>query len=217
MCRNFFLVVVFSLPIIACSPMSRPDPTHFLSIDKQLQLGLVLPGFRWQLSKEPPAFWTHKMIAHLRREMSALAPSIDDRQLLWLAKKRLAVNEGYVFNKHSGALLMIDFSLRREAKHVPTQSALRASAYGSVLALENEQGVAQLESRIGSLRIDGGSRASKVEAKYSLDGEPRLFIGVVGFRAPYRFYFYYNDSLRNPRDRIEMDQILNSLQLLCEP
>lgn len=214
MFRNFFLVAVFMLTAIGCFPASRPTPTHHLSIDKGLQLAMALPSPRWQFSKEPPAFFAQKMTEHLRREVSAYAPKIEEKQLLSLAQKRLAVNEGYVFNPHTGALLMIDFSLRRESKNDYTLSDLEASAYGSLLALENEEGVTALRSRVDSLAIVGGSRASKVEANYSLDGKPRLFMGVVGYKAPYRFYLYYNDSLQDPQDRMEMDRIFNSLQFL---
>lgn len=215
--RILFLTVVFMLTVTSCSPTLKPRPTHYLPIDKHLELAMALPGPRWQLSKEPPAFLAQKMSDHLRQEVSAFAPDVNDKQLLLLAQKRLAVNEGYVFNEYSRAWLMVDFSLRRESKKAPTLSELRASAYGSLLALQNEEGVTGLESRIGSFSIDGASKASKVEARYYLDGKPQLFIGIIGFKAPYRIYLYYNDSLRDPQDRIEMDQILNSLQLLCEP
>jgi hypothetical protein len=217
MYRNFFLVLVFTLTVVSCSPAIKPAPTHHLSIDKHLQLAMVLPSPRWQLSEEPPGFFAQKMTDHLRQEVSAFKPDIEDKQLLLLAQKRLAVNEGYVFNRHTGALLMIDFSLRRENKDAPTLSELQASAHGSLLVLENEEGVTDLKSRIGSLTIDGGSRASKMEATYSLDGKPQLFMGIIGFMAPYRFYLYYNDSLEDPQDRIEMNIILNSLQLLQGP
>ncbi len=215
--KIFFFAVVFMLTVTSCSPALKPSPTHRLQIDKHLELAMALPSSRWQLSEEPPAFLAQKISDHLRQEVSSFAPSVNDNQLLLLARKRLAVNEGYVFNEHSGAWLMIDFSLRRESRNAPTLSELRASAYGSLLALENEEGVADLESRIGSLSIDGGSRASKIEANYCLDGKPQLFIGIIGFKAPYRFYLYYNDSLRDPQDQIEMHQILNSLQLLSVP
>ncbi|APG26916.1 hypothetical protein A7E78_03125 [Syntrophotalea acetylenivorans] len=177
--RNFFLVLVFMLTAVSCSPATRQTPTHHLSIDEHLQLALVLPSPRWQLSEEPPDFLAQKMTDHLRQEVSAFAPDIEVKQLLSLAQKRLAVNEGYVFNKHSGALLMIDFSLRREGKGGPALSELQASASGALLALENEEGVADLESHIGSLAINGGSRAGKMEANYSLDGKPQLFMGSL--------------------------------------
>lgn len=217
MYRVFVLTVVFMLTVTSCSPKLKPSPTHRLQIDKHLELAIAFPSSRWQLSKEPPAFLAQKMSDHLRQEVSGLTFGVSDKQLLTLARKRLAVNEGYVFSEHSGAWLMIDFSLRRESKDAPTLSELRASTYGSLMALENEEGVTDLKSKIGSLWIEGGSRASKIEANYYLDGEPQLFMGIIGFKEPYRFYLYYNDSLRDPRDRIEMDQILNSLQLLCKP
>lgn len=217
MLKPFFLAVLFMLMVASCTPALKLNPTHRLQIDKQLEVTLALPSLRWQFSKEPPVFLAQKMTEHLRQEVSGITPDVNDKQLLLLARKRLAVNEGYVFNEHSGAWLMVDFSLRGEGNKAPTLSELRASAYGSLLALQNEEGVTGLKSRVGSFSIDGASRASRVEASYYLDGKPQLFVGIIGFRAPYRIYLYYNDSLRDQRDQVEMDQILNSLQLLCEP
>jgi len=157
------------------------------------------------------------MSYHLRQEMAATAPYINDEQLLLIARKRLEVNEAYVFNEHSGACLMIDFSSRRQGKTGPTRAELDASAYGAMLALANEEGVIDLEYQMASSSIAGLSKAQRVEAHYLLGGEAQLFVGIIGFEAPCRFYLYYNDSLRDPRDRIEMEQILNSLQLLSAP
>ncbi len=211
---RIFLVAVFLLTVLGCAPALKPKPTHRLAIDQHLQLGLFLPSSRWQFSKEPPAFFAQKMTEHLRREISVYVPEVKDKHLLSLAQKRLAVNEGYVFNRHSGALLMIDFSSRRERESAPALSDLQASAYGSLIALENEEGVTDLKSHIDSLAIQGGSRASRVKASYFLDGKPRFFMGIIGHKAPYRFYLYYNDPLLDPQDRIEMERIFNSLQIL---
>jgi hypothetical protein len=209
-----FFTLVLLLTVSSCSPVLKPTPTHRLQIDDRLELVMTLPSPRWQFSTEAPAFLAKKMSDHLRQEVIAVAPDINEEQLLLLARKRLAVNEAYVFNEHSGACLMIDFSSRRQGNTDPTRAELKESAYGSLLALANEEGVTDLESRIGTAAIAGSSRACRVEASYLLDGQMRSFIGIIGFKAPYRFYLYYNESLRDPRDRIEMEQILKSLQLL---
>ncbi len=214
MYRMLSLTVVFMLAVSSCSPALKPCPTHRLQIDNRLELAMALPSPRWQLSKEAPAFVAQRMSDHLRQEVAAIAPDIDDKQLLLLARQRLAVNEGFVSNEHSGAYLMIDFSLRRQGKADPTRAELQASAHGALLALENEEGITDLESRIAPSSIAGPPKTCKIEARYLLDGRPRSFVGIIGFKAPYRFYLYYNDLLSDPRDRIEMEQILNSLQLL---
>ncbi|OEU62577.1 MAG: hypothetical protein BA870_03885 [Desulfuromonadales bacterium C00003094] len=209
-----FFTVVLLLSASSCSPVLKPTPTHRLQIDKRLQLAMALPSPRWQFSTEAPTFVAKKMSDHLRQEVVAAVPNINDEQLLLLARKRLAVNEAYVFNEHSGACLMIDFSSRRQGKTDPTLAELKGSAYGALLALANEEGVADLESRISTSAIAGSSRACRVEASYLLDGQARSFIGIIGFKTPYRFYLYYNEAGRDPRDRIEMEQVLKSLQLL---
>ncbi len=215
--RVFFLTVVVLLTASSCSPVLKPTPTHRLQIDKRLQLAMALPSPRWQFGSEAPNLVAQKMSDHLRQEVAAAAPHISDKQLLLLARKRLAVNEGYVSNEHSGACLMIDFSSRRQGKTDPTRAELKASAYGALLALANEEGVTDLEYQMAPSFIAGPSKAQRVEAHYLLGGEARFFVGIIGFKAPYRFYLYYNDSLRDPRDGIEMEQILNSLQLLSAP
>jgi len=212
--RMLIFTVVLLLAISGCSPVPKPTPTHRLQIDNHLQLAIILPSSRWQFSTEAPVFLAKKMSDHLRQEIIAVAPAVNDEQLLMMARKRLAVNEAYVFNEHSGACLMIDFSSRRQGKTDPTRAELKESAYGALLALANEEGVTDLESRIATTAIAGSSRACRVEASYLLDEQARLFIGIIGYKSPHRFYLYYNESLRDPRDRIEMEQILKSLQLL---
>lgn len=214
--RILFFTVALLLVVSGCSPTLKPAPTHRLQIDDRMLLVMSLPSPRWQFSTEAPAFVAKKMTDHLRQEVVAVAPDISDEQLLLLARKRLAVNEGYVSSKHSGAYLMIDFSSRRQGMADPTRAELKESAYGALLALANEEGVVDLESRITSSSIAGSSKTCRVEARYLLNGQPRLFIGILGFKAPYRFYIYYNDSLRDPRDQVEMERILYSLQLLSE-
>jgi hypothetical protein len=211
-----FFTVVLLLTISGCSPIPKPTPTHRLQIDSRLQLAMAIPSPGWQFSTEAPAFIAKKMVDHLRQEVVAVAPHVNDKQLLLLAKKRLAVNEAYVFNENSGACLMIDFSSRRQGRTAPTRAELKASAHGALLALANEEGVTDLKSRISTSAIAGSSRGCRVEATYFLNGQPQLFIGIIGFKDPYRFYLYYNDLLRNPRDRVEIEQFLNSLQLLSE-
>jgi hypothetical protein len=212
--RVLFSSVVLLLVFSSCAPVLKPTPTHRLQIDNRLELALALPSLRWQFSTEAPAFIAQKMIDHLRQEVATIAPEINDKQLLLLARKRLSVNEGYVSNEHSGAYLMIDFSSRRQEKTGQTRGELQASAHGALLALANEEGVTNLESRITSSSIVGSSNACRVEARYLLDGQARSFVGLIGYKAPYRFYLYYTDPLRDPRDQVEMEQILNSLQLL---
>ena len=214
--RMLFFAGVLLLTVSGCSPLPKPTPTHRLQIDNRLQLAVAMPSPNWQFSIEAPAFVAEKMVDHLRQEVIAAAPHVNDEQLLLLARKRLAVNEAYVFNEYSGACLMIDFSSRRQGKTAPTRAELKASARGALLALANEGGVTDLKSRIATSVLAGSSRVCRVEATYFLNKQVRLFVGIIGFKAPYRFYLYYNDLLRDPRDRVEMEQILNSLQLLSE-
>ena len=205
------------LILSACSVARTQAPTHHLPIDETLQVAMVLPGARWQLHKEAPPFVAQQMTEHLQQELSAAGHKMDEKQLLQLARKRLSVNEGYVVNEGSGAVLMVDFSLQQPDTEAPTMAELRGSAYGALLALENEAGVSGLESRFATIRIAGGKKACRVEARYLLDGKAHLFIGIIGYRSPYRYYFYYNDLLRNVQDQVDMEQILHSLELQVVP
>lgn len=208
-----FFCVVFLLLASACTFTHRPAPTHHLPVGTDLQLAMSLPGESWQLSAEAPPFLAQRMIDHIRQELSDAGHSLDEQYILRLAHQRLALNEGFVANEKSQACLMIDFSPLRANETGPDLNDLYRSAYGALLALENEAGISDLESDISKVPISGGHKAWRIEADYLLDGQPHLFIGIIGYRAPYRFYFYYNDFLRNAQDRTDMEQILSSMQL----
>lgn len=205
---------VFLLSASACTFGHRPEPTHYLPVGNDLQLALTLPDASWQLSTKAPSFVAQKMIDHLRHELSASGHHMDEQRLLRLARQRLSANEGFVANEASKAYLMIDFSpLRHPDADPPGWEDLHGSAYGALLALENEAGISNLKSDISTLRIAGGHKAWRIEARYLLDGKPRLFIGIIGYSAPYRFYFYYNDCLCLAQDRRDMEQIFSSMRL----
>lgn len=204
---------VFLLLTSACTFSHRPEPTHYLPVGTDLELAMTLPNVSWQLSTEAPPFVAQKMIEHLRQELSAAGHRMDEQRLLRLARQRLSVNEGFVANETSNAYLMIDFSPLRQPDADPSWDDLYGSAYGALLALENEAGISHLESDISALRVAGGHKAWRIEARYLLDGQAHLFIGIIGYKTPYRFYFYYNDFLRLAQDRRDMEQILNSMRL----
>lgn len=204
---------VFLLLASACTFRHLPEPTHYLPVGTDLELAMTLPNASWQLSRKAPPFVAQRMTDHLRQELSAAGHSMDEHRLLRFARQRLSVNEGFVANAASDAYLMIDFSPRRQTETDPSWADLQGSAHGALLALENEPGISNLESDISAMRLAGGIKACRVEARYLLDGQAHLFIGIIGYRAPYRFYFYYNDFLRNEQDQIDMEQILNSMQL----
>lgn len=209
-------VVLTCLFLSSCSIAHPPSHTHYLPVDENLQLAMALQGTHWKLSREAPPSVARRMTEHLRRELLDAGRRLEEDQLLQLARRRLAVNEGYVFNDVSDAFLMIDFSPQRSAA-APTHDDLRSSGYGALLALKNESGVSRLEGRVKTARVAGGNKACRVEARYLLDEKARLFIGIIGHRTPYRFYFYYNDSLQKGQDRGDMEQILRSMELQAVP
>ncbi|MEZ4485384.1 MAG: hypothetical protein R2864_12615 [Syntrophotaleaceae bacterium] len=67
------------------------------------------------------------------------------------------------------ASLMIDFSRCVQTGQVGTRRFLRGSAYGALLALENEAGVSQLKSEISTMCIAGSRKAVRIDASYLVD------------------------------------------------
>jgi hypothetical protein len=212
--KNVFAIMALLIfGLTGCAVRTAEKPTVILPVDGDLQVEFTLPGERWEFSRQAPAFLVDQIVDHLREETAASGVQLNETQLQQLARKRLAVNEAFVANPGTGAYLMIDFSRLPEGAPSPEKDEIWGSAYGAELALKNENGVSDVSSKIRSVRLAGSRFAYRTDIRYRLHGEPRRFVGIVGCTTAYRFYFYYNDLLRDPLDFELMERTLRSLRL----
>lgn len=203
--KTLWLSLVFSLAL----PLSLPAET--LQIVPGLALKVELPSDRWSISREAPSFLVEEIAEHLEHELLSQGKKLDPAALQAAAQKRLAANEAYIVDPASGAYLAIDFSPLREGEAAPGKKAIAASAKYAGEGLVDEAGATEVRQKSSRTEIRGAEVAYRVDASFRMHGEPRKFIGIIGFRAPYWFYFYYTDPLRDAGDIQEMEQLLRTL------
>lgn len=193
-----------------------PLAAETIRIGPDLVLELRLPGERWTFSRQAPDFLLEETAEHLEHELAGQGKQVDPGKLKAAAAKRLAVNEVFVFNPDSGAVLTIDFSPLREGENPPGRKTVATSARYAGDSLASEEGIAEVERKTVKTRVEGAEHASRVEARYRHHGEPTEFVGIIGFVKPYWFFLYYTDPLKDPRDAGEMNTILESVVLKAE-
>lgn len=202
-------VLYLSLGFLLILPFSLAAET--LQLVPGLALQVELPSSRWVVSREAPELLVEETAEHLEHELLAQGKKLDAAALKAAAVKRLAANEAYIFNPASGAHLAIDFSPLREGEGAPGKKTIAASARLAGESLEGEEGASEVRQESRKSSVKGAEAAYRVDATFRQHGEPRKFIGIIGFRAPYWFYLYYTDPLREPADEREMELILKSL------
>lgn len=208
MSRVVVLLAIFSL----CG--LRPAVAETFSLDTGPTLEMSLPDEQWMTSVDPPDFLIDETAEHLEHELLAQGKRFNKDQLDDLAKKRLSANELFVFNADSGAVLTIDFSPLKPDEKAPSRSSIAASARYAGQSLEEEEGAADVKYEVSRTEVAGARHSYRVDASYRHHDESMKFVGIVGFRPPYWFFFYYQDFLRNPDDFADMNRILDSIKLL---
>jgi hypothetical protein len=184
-----------------------------IDVGNGLSIQMDIPPGRWQVYRQPPAFLVAEIAEHLEHELAAQGKPAGAEAVRRAAEKRLAANEAFVCNPASGACLTIDFSPLRPDEDAPGGRAVALSARYAGEGLADEEGVTGLEQRNGKVSVPGAEAASRVDARYQLHGEPRQFIGIIGFLQPSWFFLYYSDPLRDAGDFPEMEKILKSAAL----
>ncbi|WP_291316309.1 hypothetical protein [Desulfuromonas sp.] len=207
--RVLMVMVTLCLLSGGCAPL--PQPAQTVSIAPDLELGLTLPGDRWVVAESAPDFLVADRAEHLEHDLVKQGKSATSEQIAEMASKRLAGSEVFIFNPSTQARLEIDFSALGPGEAFPSAGAVSRSARFAAESLEGEEGIEEVDVRTGRTKVYGSEVAYRLDAGYRAHGEDTRFVGVIGFAAPYWFYFYYTDSLRDPLDREEMEGILRSL------
>jgi hypothetical protein len=208
--KTLFLLVALSL--LWTSSLAAET----IRIGPGMVMELTLPGARWTITPQAPHFLLEETAEHLEHELAGQGKQLDSAKLKAAAAKRLSVNEAFVYNSESGAVLTIDFSPLREGEDPPGRKTVAASARYAGESLAGEEGYGEVDWESGKTRVEGARHAYRVDARYRYHGEPAAFVGVIGFARPYWFFFYYTDPLKDPRDAVEMGTILESVVLRVE-
>jgi len=202
------------LTVLLLMLLPFPLSAETLQVAPGVSLEFSLPSERWTVAHEAPRFLLEETAEHLDHELAAQGKKLDDVALQTAARKRLAANEAYIFDAASGACLAIDFSPLRDGEEAPRRKTLAASARLAGESLESEEGTSDVHHDSRKAEITGAEMAYRVDAEFRHHGESLQFVGIIGFHSPYWFYLYYTDPLRDPADRLELEQILRSMALL---
>jgi hypothetical protein len=186
---------------------------EIIKISETTSLQLVVPS-GWLLAYEPPQKLLEEIAEHISHEATEKGQSPSQEQLLSAAKKRLAANEIILFNPDTLAYLTLDFSHLKQGERAPGKKSIKLSAKYAGESLEQEEGVSQLTGDSREFSVAGAWYAYRYDADYQHHDEKMAFSGVIGFSAPYWFFFYYTDFLQDPMDKIRSEQVLTSLQIL---
>ena len=173
--------------------------TETLVVDINLMEG-------WQLYLEPPDVLVKEAALHVAHEPAAANASA--AQIETVARKRLAVNEAFLYHAATGAHLDIDFSPLDPGQSAPDARTLRNSAEYAAQSLENEDDVAEIAWEVTSARINGVDDTFLLAAEYLQHEQPKTFRGYIGYVEKYWFFLYFTAPASEPAVVQEMQSML---------
>lgn len=163
----------------------------------------------WTLSTEPPAALVKEMAVHVAHEPAAANASA--RQIESVTRKRMAVNEAFVYHPESGAHLEIDFSALEPGKSAPSSETLRKSAEYAAQSLENEDDVSGVVWEVHPVDVRGAREAFQLVADYRQHDLPVKFLGTIGYVEGAWFFLYFTDPSQSPEVFEQMQDMLGQL------
>ena len=165
----------------------------------------------WALYLEPPAALVKESARHVAHEPAAAKATAE--QIEAVARKRMAVNEAFVYHAASGAHLDIDFSPLDPGQPAPGARTLRNSAEYAAQSLENEDDVAEIVWEVTSARINGVDDTFLLSAEYLQHDQPMTFRGYIGYIDQYWFFLYFTAPGREPAVVQEMQSMLDLVSI----
>lgn len=202
--RNFLALLFMLCPAVVFAEM--------VPIASDLSLSIDVPQTKWTISSEAPAFLVNHIAEHMDKDMLEKARQAGIKSASEAARKMLSANELFVFNQDSGAHLEIDVSPLKADEKPPSNRAIVYSARFAGESLASEEGMSGVTFDTSRFRVPGAKTAHRIDASYMREGQKNRFIGIVGFAAPYWFYFYYTDPLASPQDKEDFENILKSIE-----
>ena len=187
-------------------------PAHAVEI--AVAEGLILEislSEGWTLHLEPPEALVKEAASHVAHEAAAAnatAEKIED-----VARRRLWVNEAFIYHAASGAHLDIDFSPVGPGQSTPSAQTLRNSAEYAGRSLENEDDVAALAWEVSTAKINGVDDVFLLSADYLRHDHQTNFRGYIGSVDKNWFYLYFTAPGKNPEVLQEMQSMLDSVSI----
>ena len=202
---NFLLSLVVSLVI---SLVALPAHAVEIAVAEGLILEISLSE-GWTLHLEPPEALVKEAASHVAHE--AAAANATAEQIEAVVRRRLGVNEAFIYHAASGAHLDIDFSPVGPGQSTPSAQTLRNSAEYAARSLENEDDVAALAWEVSSAKIAGVDDVFLLSADYLQHDHQTNFRGYIGSVDKNWFYLYFTAPGKNPEVLQEMQSMLDSL------
>ncbi|AMV72076.1 hypothetical protein JCM30471_05760 [Desulfuromonas carbonis] len=207
-----FLIICL---ILFCSSVSALAAPQALALNERLTLEFDLPAGGWVFGRNPPDFLLRATVADLTRELAGRGEEVESERVTELARQRLGANEGFVYQPESESLLLIDFSPLRAAEKEPAAAGIERSAEYAAASLAAEEGVSEVVTSRRPTSFPGLTFAWRIESSYRLHGEPRRFLGIVGFHAPFWVYLYYTERGGATDSWEEMNSLLKGARVVA--
>ena len=204
--------LILCLLLVLGSPCAAAGP-EVLTLADGTSLQFSLPAGGWIFSRTPPDFLVRDRAADLGDELAAKGQSPSPDQVEKLARQRLKENEGFVYQPQSESYLLIDFSPLAAGERPPGPAGIAASARAAAEMLGQEEGTTEAVTDQRRITFPGMTEAWRLDARYRLNGTPRRFIGIIGFRAPYWVFLYYTDKGVNAADPTRMEALLKGARI----
>lgn len=205
----FKVLVLLALSFMYCLNAAAET----IEISPTTRVQFAVPS-GWVLAAEPPQKLLEELAEHISHEAAAKGHSPSSAQLLEAARARLSANKVLLYNAVTLAYMTLDFSPLGQGERAPGRKSLELSAKYAGESLEQEEGVSQLTGEISEVSVAGAWSAYRYAANYLHHEEKMAFSGVIGFSAPYWFFFYYTDYQQDPLDKNRAEQLLASLKII---
>jgi TPR repeat protein len=189
------------------------EETQAFTITPELQLQMKIPEGQWSVSLKAPQFLVDEAIADVKKDLEEAGRSASDDEIAARVAKMLSSNELYVYKPDGKAALQIDFSALDDGENVPSKKTVKASANAAGESMASESDVSNSQYRVTETQIKGVDTAYRLDLDFKADGEPRKFIGLIGFTENNWVFFYYTDRLANAEDYGQMETILATLEV----
>ncbi|WP_429885936.1 hypothetical protein [Geoalkalibacter halelectricus] len=177
-------------------------------------LSVILPELPapWTVSREASPALVEHLAEHLLEDAERAGRTLSKDDALRGARQRLATNDLMIFNEQSEAHVLISFSPigRRDAD--PSADAVAISARYAAEGVSDE-GWEKTAEEHRPVEVKGAQQAQYFKIEYTEDGDPHLFMGIVGYARPFWFWVYANDHLKDPADRPVLENILNNIEI----
>lgn len=191
---------------LAMSLMAIPAHSVEIAVTETLVFDIEVSD-GWVLHLEPPEALVKENASHVAHEPAAANATAE--QIEEVARKRLEVNEAFVYHAASGAHLDIDFSSLDPGQSAPSARTLRNSAEYAAQSLQNEDDVDEVVWSVTSAKINGVDETFVLSADYLQHNQPMTFRGYVGYIDNYWFFLYFTAPGKNPA-------VLQEMQLMLE-